>query len=236
MEIDRVAAWLERPDLLGIFLVGLAIFVIGRIPVVGLIVYPFYLFYVFVHELSHGFAAILTGRPFDRFYVRRDLTGEAIARTRTGPSLTFTSAGFVGAALFGAALVFLAEGTFPARVTLFGVGLAFVLLCVWYVRNLFGLMMGLLLGALLMYAGTRLSDAASQVVLWLLAITIFVETFATLLGVGHIGGDPSDAESAAKMTGLPRRLVQLIWAGLAALFLLYALNIGYGVPLPWEGP
>jgi hypothetical protein len=235
MEIDRVAAWLERPDLLGIFLVGLAIFVIGRIPFVGLIVYPFALFYVFVHELAHGFAAVSTGRRFDRFVVRRNLTGTAYVWSSTGDSMMITSAGYLGAALFGALLIILAEGTFPARVTLFVVGLVLALLCFGYVRNAFGFLTGLALAGGLMYVATTLGEGAARVVLWLLAVTIFIETFATLLGIGHIGGDPDDAAKVARMTGLPHRVWQLIWMALAALFLLYALNIGYGVPLPWEG-
>jgi hypothetical protein len=233
MEIDRVAAWLERPDLLGIFLVSLAIFVIGRIPVISLLVYPFYLFYVFVHELSHGFVTMVTGGRFDHFTVNRNLTGYSAGRG--GDGCLITSAGYLGAGLFGAALLVLSASDFPARVTVFVLGLGLAMLVVRYARNLFGLLFGIALAAALMYAGTSLSESGAQVLLWLLAINLFLRTLARLLGFSELRGT-QDAADMARETGLPPRLWELLWAVLVGLALLYALNIGYGVPLPWERP
>ena len=53
----------------GLLLLATILIVLWRIPGLGWLAYPFRLFGTFVHELSHGLAALGTGGSFRRFVV-----------------------------------------------------------------------------------------------------------------------------------------------------------------------
>lgn len=89
--------WLE----LGV--IALALIVLWQVPWLGSLAYPFRLFGTFVHELSHGLAAIATGGEFQRFSVSPDLSG--LAWSAGGIRVVVSSAGYIGSAIFGGVLV-----------------------------------------------------------------------------------------------------------------------------------
>src|ERR1041385_2016239 len=67
------------------------------------VMYPFRLLVTFVHESGHGLAALVTGGRFDSFVVYENGSGEAL--TAGGNPLLILPMGYLGAALFGAALL-----------------------------------------------------------------------------------------------------------------------------------
>ncbi|PIV32542.1 MAG: peptidase M50, partial [Lysobacterales bacterium CG02_land_8_20_14_3_00_62_12] len=67
----------SRPQLLILLLLSALILGLWQVPWLGWLVFPFRLFGTFVHELSHGLAAVLTGGDFVRFTVHPDLSGRA---------------------------------------------------------------------------------------------------------------------------------------------------------------
>jgi len=91
-------------------LAGLALLLIGlwQVPWLGGAVYPFRVFGTFVHELSHGLAAIATGGDFVRFAVSPDLSG--VAHSAGGWRVVVASAGYIGSAVFGGVLSFVSYG------------------------------------------------------------------------------------------------------------------------------
>ncbi len=65
--------------------------------------FPFRLFVTMIHELGHGMAAVLTGGHFLRFEVTP--RGAGLAWTSGGSRFFIIQAGYLGTALFGAALL-----------------------------------------------------------------------------------------------------------------------------------
>ena len=68
------------------------------------LLYPIRLFVTFVHESGHGLTAILTGGRFDHFQVLDN--GAGLAYTAGGSRFLVPQMGYLGAALFGAVLLY----------------------------------------------------------------------------------------------------------------------------------
>lgn len=97
----------ERHELRTLALALLASLLLWNLPFGGVLLYPFKLFATWLHELSHGIAMILTGAGFDHIVIYRDTSGLAYAYTSVGAFGTsiIAAAGYMGTALWGAALL-----------------------------------------------------------------------------------------------------------------------------------
>src|SRR5262245_57803720 len=178
MTLDDVLITFSRPDVLSIVGLGFLSVLLWQVPVVKLLFYPFRLLDTFVHELSHGFAAGMTGGRFMKFEVNPLLSGRAWAYG--GMTLIVASAGFLGTALFGGFLVLLTTASIPARVVLIGIGLLLGLLCLLFVANCFGIVAGWTLAGLLFVAGWQLDDEGAAAILLFLAVQMILASFDSL--------------------------------------------------------
>lgn len=115
----------DRRHWLGLALLAVALIVLWQVPWLGWLAYPFRLFGTFVHELSHGLAAIATGGAFQRFSVQPDLSG--LAWSAGGTRVVVTSAGYLGSAIFGGVLIALHARWLTARVLLAGMAVVLAL-------------------------------------------------------------------------------------------------------------
>lgn len=91
---------------------------------VSSLLYPFRLIVTFVHEAGHGIAALLTGGRFIEFRVFPN--GAGLATTAGGNRLIITQMGYLGAAFFGAILLFAANRVRSARLVAVLAGLFFI--------------------------------------------------------------------------------------------------------------
>jgi len=215
--------------------IAFIVFLLSHIPVLGWPLYPLTLFAVYVHELWHGFAGILTGGVFKRFVIKPD--GSGVAEVSGGVDLIIDSAGYVGAALTGGILLVLASSSVDTRLVLFLIGLILGMLCLLFVRNLFGIVAGLALALAFIIASQRLHEFWLQTLLWFLAVQLFLDTLTHLAQVWNyasIPDLPTDAHNLSKRTGINPGIWLLFWLVLAVVILLYALNRAYEVPLPWS--
>lgn len=99
----------------------MATFLLWQVSDLSTLVYPFRLFVTLVHELGHGMAAILTGGRFVELLVMRN--GAGLARYSGGSGFVVIQAGYLGAALFGSALLMLANRVRDPRPLTAAVGL-----------------------------------------------------------------------------------------------------------------
>lgn len=118
---------IQRDALLafGAFLVA---FILWQFPAFSPVVYPLRLFVTLIHELGHGSAAILTGGQFIVFEVQP--SGAGLAYTSGGFRPLVITSGYVGTAVFGAVLLYLANRVANPRwlSILLGIGVAFLTL------------------------------------------------------------------------------------------------------------
>ena len=208
---------------LGLLGLAFALLVLWQVPYLNWLVYPFRLFGTFVHELSHGLAAILTGGEFQRFSVSYDLSG--LAWSAGGIRRIVASAGYIGSAIFGGVLIALHARWFSARVLLLGMGVVFGVLCVLFVRNLFGVASALVLTFALLFAGVKFNEAWRDWLFKVLALTLILDGYNSLFTVFRLAGDgrvETDAHAMAQMTWLPATAWSVLWmlVSTAILFLV----------------
>ncbi|MBN1678701.1 MAG: M50 family metallopeptidase [Anaerolineae bacterium] len=108
-------------DLILAFVAFLVAFVLWQVQGVSFVTYPFRLFVTMIHELGHGTSAIVTGGSFLRFEVSKH--GAGLAYTSGGSRFVIIQAGYIGSALFGAALLFLTNRTGRPGSVAIGLGL-----------------------------------------------------------------------------------------------------------------
>lgn len=220
--------WRQREVWIVVGLVLLSL-VLSRVPVISILFYPFLLFNTVVHELGHGLAALLTGGNFHRFVIFPN--GNGLAYSSGGIRWIVVSAGYVGSALFGGALIIISSFGVSARRVLFWLGIVLGILCVLYMRNLFGFFVGALMTAGLITAGKKLSDFWAYVLLLFLAVQSMLNALDSVFGLVTISlyhrGIKTDAQSMAEMTFLPAVFWAVLYSGLAIGILVLSLIVAY---------
>jgi len=99
------------------------------------------LFVTFLHEASHGLAAILTGGSLHRFYLNADTSG--MAMTSGGFRPLILAAGYMGGCLWGGALLVAARRRGLEKAVCFALCAFMLGFTLLYIRNLFGFATGL---------------------------------------------------------------------------------------------
>ncbi len=221
-------ASVDRKDLrrwFALLAIAAVLIVLWQVPWLGWLVYPFRLFGTFVHELSHGLAAIATGGDFHRFAVRTDLSG--VATSAGGVRMIVASAGYVGSAIFGGVLIALHVRWLSARTLLIALGVVFGLLCTLFVRNLFGVSAALVITAALLLAAIKLKEAWRDGLLKVLALQLILDGYNSLFTVLQLSRDgvtQTDAHTMAKLTWLPASLWAVIWMLMSTAILFGVLR------------
>lgn len=226
-----LALWRQRDVLLMIGLVFVS-FVLGRQPGFERLFFPFRLFDTFIHELSHGLASIITGGSFHRLVVYPDFSG--MAWSSGGIRWFITSAGYLGSALFGALLMLISARRISARTVLVGLGIALGVLCLFFVRDMFGIVSGLLIAAALGIAGRQLPSRWANGLVLFMAVQMMLNALDSLFGLIMVSAGrshaASDAQIMAHATGVPALVWALLWSLIAISILFTVLHISYWQP------
>jgi len=98
----------------------LASLLLWNLPFGGLLLYPFKLLATWLHELSHALAMMITGTGVDRVVIYRDTSGLAYPGGKPGliARPVIAAAGYMGTALWGAALLVVTPNGRAARIAM----------------------------------------------------------------------------------------------------------------------
>lgn len=184
-------------------------------------VYPLKIFVVFLHEMSHGAAALATGGRIDSI-VLDPAQGGACYCPGGSPFWTL-SAGYLGSLGWGALLLVGADARrIRARVLAGAVGAAVLALTALYLRGGFALAFGILFGLGLLSCARWLGEGPNRVLVRVLGLTsclyVLLDIKSDVLDRPHL---PSDAAILAELTGVPTVLWGLLWLTAAAGILLW---------------
>ncbi len=186
-------------------------------------VYPFRLFVVFLHEVSHGIAAVATGGTIVSIGISPDEGG--VTLTRGGWAFLVLNAGYLGSLLFGALFLLLGARRRIAPSVVGAIGAFTLAAALLYVRTGFGLVYCLLMGLALVVVATRLPGEASEIVL------AAIGTMSALYAVADMASDAivrhvaaSDASQLARLTGVPSVLWGVFWIAASLLTLVAVLR------------
>ncbi len=184
------------------------------------VAYPFRVFVVFLHEISHGLAAVLTGGRIVSIGLSIDEGGVCV--TQGGWRFVVLSAGYLGSLLFGALFLLLGGRRRRAPGVITVIGLFTLVVTLLYVRSWFGFLYGLAAAAVFLLAA-KLQPVVSEMLL------AAVGVMSCLYAVWDIASDVllrsvpiSDAAALANLTGIPGIIWGLLWV-LASVWVIVAV-------------
>ncbi len=187
-------------------------------------IYPVKIFVVFLHEISHGIAAVLTGGFIDRI-VLDPAQGGACYCPGGSAFLTLT-AGYLGSLVWGCLLVIggLKLGRWSRAIAaVIGVGTA--LLTVFYVRGSFGLVFGLAFALFMLGSARFLPGTVNRALIVMLGLTSCL--YALLDIKSDVLDRPelrSDARMLAELTGVPTMVWGVLWITIGAVMCVLLLR------------
>lgn len=190
------------------------------------VVVPLRLLTVFLHELSHALATVLTGGTVESLTIDPGQGGAVLSRG--GNRFVILSAGYCGSLLIGVLLFFAAVRTTWDRATLGLLGAVILLVTLLYVRSSFAVGFGVLSGAAMIAAARFLGQGLNDLALRVIGLTsmIFVpyDIFSDTIARSHL---QSDARMLAQEFGGPT----LFWGGawLAISLMVIGLSLAYGL-------
>jgi hypothetical protein len=214
------------------------VFILWNLPQLSLLLFPFRLFVTFVHEAGHGLTAILTGGRFLSFTILP--SGAGYATTAGGNAAFILPAGYLGAALFGAILFYLANSIpYPRHISMVLGGLVIVIAFLFGGLLSLATIVGVLIGLALIAMGWRGNYDANLLTLNLLATLTSLNAVLDLFylvgnsgaGVGNVRNDALAFQQEV-MPLIPAAVWALIWSALA-LFML-GVAVYYSVIHPWR--
>jgi hypothetical protein len=186
-------------------------------------VLPVKLFVVFLHEISHGIAAIATGGRIERIVINADEGGLCICGG--GSTFLTLSAGYLGSLLWGLALIGVARLERQARWSTAVAGAGTAVVTLLYVRGLFGFAFGLAAAVTLFLASRRLSSRWNARLLVGLGLTSALYAILDIKSdVIERPGLPSDARMLEELTGVPTIVWGVMWIGVALGVVVLALR------------
>lgn len=209
------------------------VLVLWNIPQLDFVLYPFRLFVTFVHESGHALAALLSGGRVGGLTVFAD--GSGVTITAGGARWLILPAGYLGAALFGAALFYVTNTVpFPRTIALV---LAILLGAITLLYTSF-LSTAWLVGigsALILLALWRYADrSVNLLVLDVLAMLTGLNAVLDLVGLisssrASLGAVRNDAAafSAEIAPIIPGVVWAVLWAGIAVALLGAAVYFSY---------
>ena len=207
----------------GIILIFVAVTLLWNTPVV----YPLKIFVVFMHEISHGIAAMATGGKIVEIVVVSQEGGHAI--TRGGSPFWTLTAGYLGSMIWGGLILLLAARARLDNTLSVIIGIGMIVVSVLYLRNLFGLLFGIGFGAALLISGKFLNKSVNRWILQVIGVTsclyAILDIKSDILDRAHLR---SDARMLAEMTKLPTLFWGVLWILLAIAGTILFLYVAGG--------
>ena len=207
----------------GIILIFVAVTLLWNTPVV----YPLKIFVVFMHEISHGVAAMATGGQIIEIVVVSQEGGHAI--TRGGSRFWTLTAGYLGSMIWGGVILLLAARARLDNTLSVIIGIGMIAISILYLRNLFGLLFGIAFGAALLISGKFLNKSVNRWILQVIGITsclyAILDIKSDIIDRTHLR---SDARMLAEMTNLPTLFWGVLWIFLAIVGTIFFLYVAGG--------
>jgi hypothetical protein len=203
------------------------------VPYAGFVTYPLRLLITFIHEGSHALATFLTGGWVLGLGVSAD--GSGLTKSAGGIAWIISSAGYLGATLYGATLLHLLRRGMDPRKLLFVTGVAVALmglLCIGGMTQLlqgsvFGLIGAAIFAPALILGGLKLKKETAGFVAGLIGVQCVLNALfdlKTLFLLSATTGTHTDAQNMQSYTAIPAVVWSVLWI-VAALGILWGVLI-----------
>ncbi len=236
-----------RPQVKTLLIATVLSIALWFIPFAEYLVYPIRLFVTFIHEAGHILAALVTNSAIFSLTVFPDASGAVYAAPETTvASMILSSAGYVGAAAFGALLLVLIRRAVQARIILAATAgfIALItlifgfILPVWNFTRAevtvfsmtFTIISGLAISGGLFAAAKYASRQTATFFLSFLAVQCVLNALFDLKTVFFMNSPfaphvHTDAANMAAATGVPGIFWVMAWIGVSIVLVSIALRI-----------
>lgn len=237
-----------KPKAALLLIATVATVVLWFTPYAEYLVYPIRLFVTFIHEGSHALIAVLTGGSVQSLTIASDGSGAVYSAPSgfIGQVLT-SSAGYLGAAIFGVAMLALMRKNVSPHKILFGCGVFvgvmtlvfgiiapifnFLSLNVPFSSVAFTVFAGLVLTGVLLAMAKFASQRVADFAVAFLAVQCLMNALSDLktvlfLNAPLVGGDiQTDAGNMAAATGIPAFLWVVVWIAISLVVITIGLRM-----------
>ena len=198
-----------------------------------LFVYPLKIFVVFMHEVSHGLAAIVTGGRIVEIQVNPQQGGHAL--TQGGSRFWTLTAGYLGSLLWGGLILLLAARTHLDKAISVLIGLGMVAISIGFGESTFTYLFGIGFGVVLLAVGFFLPEVVNDWILRVIGVTsclyAILDIKSDVLDRAHLR---SDARMLSEVTGLPTEFWGILWILIAIALTLWFLYLAGKTPVVQE--
>lgn len=191
------------------------------------LIYPFKLFVVLIHEISHGLAAILTGGAIQSIQLGWNESGMAI--TKGGSKLAVYSAGYLGSLIFGIFVLKISELKKITQPFLILLGGGIICVALLFIQNYFGVIYSIFFGGILCFVAFKSSETIRYYFVRILGVLTILYAIYDI--VGDLFISPmidkewvSDSILLGEVIGVPPLLIAVIWSIIAG-WILYRFFI-----------
>ena len=199
-----------------------------------LFVYPLKIFVVFMHEVSHGLAAIVTGGRIVEIQVNPQQGGHAL--TQGGSRFWTLTAGYLGSLLWGGLILLLAARTQLDKVVSVLIGFGMVVISIRFGESRFTTLFGIGFGVVLLAVGFFLPEVVNDWILRIIGVTsclyAILDIKSDVLDRSHLR---SDARMLSEVTGFPTVFWGVLWILIAIGLTLWFLYLA-GKPITVAEP
>jgi hypothetical protein len=234
-----------RPQVRNLIIAAIISIALWIIPFGDVLTYPFRLFVTFIHEGGHALAAVLTFNSVQSLSVAPNASGMVMS-TQGGliSQIIISSAGYVGAMVFGTLLLLLIRKRVKANVVLYGSAALIALLTLYFglIKPIisgtwadmtsipFTFIAGVIITAGLVAVGKFASDEVAKFFISFLAVQCVLNALLDLKNVFFMSSPfaapmHTDAVNMANATGIPGIIWTLIWIGVSFFLLTMAIRI-----------
>ncbi len=187
-------------------------------------VYPLKIFVVFMHEVSHGLAAVVTGGRIVELQINPQQGG--LALTAGGSRFWTLTAGYLGSLMWGGLILLAAARTQWDKAISVLIGIGMLIIGIGFGRELFTLLFCIGFGVGLSAMGMFLPEAANDWVLRTIGVTsclyAILDIKSDVLDRAHLR---SDARMLAEITFLSTEMWGIIWIVVAVVLTFWFLYL-----------
>lgn len=179
-----------------------------------IVLFPLKIFVVFMHEVSHGLAAIATGGKIVEIEINRHQGGHAL--TQGGSRFWTLTAGYLGSLLWGGIILLLAARTHLDKAVSVLIGVCMVAISIGFGSNMFTYLFGVGFGVVLILLGLFLPEGVNDWVLRIIGVTsclyAILDIKSDVLDRSHLR---SDARMLSEVTPLSTEVWGILWIVIA---------------------
>ncbi|MEZ5872372.1 MAG: M50 family metallopeptidase [Nitratireductor sp.] len=205
------------------FLITLAVYTLWNTPVI----YPFKMLVIFLHELSHGLAGVLSGGSI--LSITLDPREGGLARVLGGNAFLIFSAGYLGSLMFGVLILLVALWTKADRFILGLFGAIILLVTALYIRDPFPLGYCILAGMFMLLSAWFLGNRVNDLILRVIGLSSIIyapyDIFSDTIARSQLR---SDARMLSEHVGGTTMFWGGLWLAISLVVIVLCLRFAFG--------